>query len=122
MAVDVEIDVALLKSEIKKTYASVSQEPEPGLHLSDGSRLGRRPRLSTGATPLRPPFLKYSTSRRKRPAAWPGLPAGSRSPHRALATQGSRPRGSHASTPGLFAATGAGPRVLFAPCQDRVAR
>src|SRR5438876_6071190 len=28
MAVDVEIDVALLKSEIKKTYASVSQRPE----------------------------------------------------------------------------------------------
>ncbi len=28
MAVDVEIDVQLLKSEIKKTYASVSQEPE----------------------------------------------------------------------------------------------
>jgi len=28
MAVDVEIDVGLLKSEIKKTYASVSQEPE----------------------------------------------------------------------------------------------
>ena len=28
MAVDVEIDVDLLKSEIKKTYASVSQEPE----------------------------------------------------------------------------------------------
>jgi SAM-dependent methyltransferase len=28
MAVDVEIDVALLKSEIKKTYASVSAEPE----------------------------------------------------------------------------------------------
>jgi arsenite methyltransferase len=28
MAVDVEIDVALLKSEIKKTYASVSDEPE----------------------------------------------------------------------------------------------
>jgi len=28
MAVDVEIDVELLKSEIKKTYASVSQEPE----------------------------------------------------------------------------------------------
>jgi len=28
MAVDVEIDVKLLKSEIKKTYASVSQEPE----------------------------------------------------------------------------------------------
>jgi len=27
MAVDVEIDVALLKSEIKKTYTSVSQEP-----------------------------------------------------------------------------------------------
>jgi len=27
MAVDVEIDVELLKSEIKKTYASVSQEP-----------------------------------------------------------------------------------------------
>ena len=28
MAVDVEIDVDLLKSEIKKTYASVSEEPE----------------------------------------------------------------------------------------------
>ena len=28
MAVDVEIDLGLLKSEIKKTYASVSQEPE----------------------------------------------------------------------------------------------
>jgi SAM-dependent methyltransferase len=28
MAIDVEIDVGLLKSEIKKTYASVSQEPE----------------------------------------------------------------------------------------------
>ncbi len=28
MAVDVEIDVQVLKSEIKKTYASVSQEPE----------------------------------------------------------------------------------------------
>ena len=27
MAVDVEIDVELLKSEIKKTYASVSEEP-----------------------------------------------------------------------------------------------
>ena len=28
MAVEVEVDVELLKSEIKKTYASVSQEPE----------------------------------------------------------------------------------------------
>jgi SAM-dependent methyltransferase len=28
MAVDVEIDIGLLKSEIKKTYASVSDEPE----------------------------------------------------------------------------------------------
>src|ERR671927_423203 len=28
MAVEVEIDVAVLKSEIKKTYAAVSQEPE----------------------------------------------------------------------------------------------
>jgi SAM-dependent methyltransferase len=28
MAVDVDIDVALLKSEIKKTYACVSEEPE----------------------------------------------------------------------------------------------
>jgi arsenite methyltransferase len=28
LAVDVEIDVELLKSEIKKTYASVSEEPE----------------------------------------------------------------------------------------------
>ena len=28
MAVDFEIDVHLLKSEIKKTYASVSEDPE----------------------------------------------------------------------------------------------
>ncbi|MGH3135945.1 MAG: methyltransferase domain-containing protein [Gaiellaceae bacterium] len=28
MAIEVEIDVGLLKSEVKKTYASVSQEPE----------------------------------------------------------------------------------------------
>ncbi|HKI93335.1 MAG TPA: methyltransferase domain-containing protein [Gaiellaceae bacterium] len=28
MAIDVEIDIELLKSEIRKTYASVSQEPE----------------------------------------------------------------------------------------------
>jgi hypothetical protein len=28
MAVDVDIDVGLLKAEIRKTYASVSQEPE----------------------------------------------------------------------------------------------
>ena len=28
MATDVDIDIELLKSEIKKTYASVSQEPE----------------------------------------------------------------------------------------------
>ena len=27
MAIDVEIDIELLKSEIKKTYASVSAEP-----------------------------------------------------------------------------------------------
>src|SRR5213082_1093595 len=28
MTIDVDIDLALLKSEIKKTYASVSEEPE----------------------------------------------------------------------------------------------
>ena len=28
MAVELGVDVALLKSEIKKTYAAVSQEPE----------------------------------------------------------------------------------------------
>jgi hypothetical protein len=28
MAIEVEIDVELLKSEIKKTYASVSEQPE----------------------------------------------------------------------------------------------
>ena len=28
MAIDVEIDVQLLKSEIQKTYSSVSDEPE----------------------------------------------------------------------------------------------
>ena len=45
MAVDVEIDVELLKSEIKKTYAAVSEEPEQRLHLPDRARVGRRPRL-----------------------------------------------------------------------------
>jgi hypothetical protein len=32
-AVEVDIDVGLLKNEIKKTYASVSDESERGLHL-----------------------------------------------------------------------------------------
>ena len=36
MAVDVEIDVELLKSEIKKTYASVSEEPEKEFIFSTG--------------------------------------------------------------------------------------
>ncbi|HEY7731888.1 MAG TPA: methyltransferase domain-containing protein [Gaiellaceae bacterium] len=36
MATDVDIDVALLKSEIKKTYASVSEEPEQGFIFPTG--------------------------------------------------------------------------------------
>ena len=36
MAVDVEIDVRLLKSEIKKTYASVSEEPERDFSFPTG--------------------------------------------------------------------------------------
>jgi arsenite methyltransferase len=36
MAVDVEIDVELLKSEIKKTYASVSEEPEKEFNFPTG--------------------------------------------------------------------------------------
>jgi arsenite methyltransferase len=36
MAVDVEIDVELLRSEIKKTYASVSEEPERGFIFPTG--------------------------------------------------------------------------------------
>jgi SAM-dependent methyltransferase len=36
MAVEVDIDVQLLKSEIKKTYASVSDEPERGFIFPTG--------------------------------------------------------------------------------------
>src|SRR5881396_1448870 len=36
MAVEVEIDVQVLKSEIKKTYASVSQEPEKDFIFPSG--------------------------------------------------------------------------------------
>ena len=36
MAVDVELDVQLLKREIKKTYASVSQEPEKNFIFPTG--------------------------------------------------------------------------------------
>jgi SAM-dependent methyltransferase len=36
MTTDVDIDVALLKSEIKKTYASVSEEPEQGFIFPTG--------------------------------------------------------------------------------------
>jgi len=36
MTVDVDIDVGLLKSEIKKTYASVSEEPERGFVFPTG--------------------------------------------------------------------------------------
>jgi arsenite methyltransferase len=38
MAVDVEIDVELLKSEIKKTYSSVSQEPDRDFVFPTGRR------------------------------------------------------------------------------------
>jgi hypothetical protein len=46
MAVEVEIDVQVVKSEIKKTYASVSQEPEKDFIFPS---LGRRSGLSGGA-------------------------------------------------------------------------
>jgi arsenite methyltransferase len=53
MAVDVEIDVELLKSEIKKTYASVSEEPEKDFIFPTGRAwaedLGYPPEL--GAVP-----------------------------------------------------------------------
>ena len=41
MAVDVDIDVEILKCEIKKTYARVSERARDGLHLPDRARLGR---------------------------------------------------------------------------------
>ena len=41
MAVEVEIDVQVLKSEIKKTYASVSQEPQKDFIFP--TRRGRKP-------------------------------------------------------------------------------
>src|SRR5919205_4028836 len=50
MAVEVEIDVAVLKSEIKKTYASVSDEPERDFIFPTGRAwaedLGYPPELS----------------------------------------------------------------------------
>jgi hypothetical protein len=36
---EIGIDIALLKSEIQKTYSAVSQEPDRDF-ISDGSRLG----------------------------------------------------------------------------------
>ena len=36
MAAEVEIDVEVLKSEIEKTYASVSQEPEKDFAFPTG--------------------------------------------------------------------------------------
>ena len=51
MAVDVEIDVAVLKSEIKKTYASVSDEPDKDFIFPTGRSwaedLGYPPELAT---------------------------------------------------------------------------
>jgi SAM-dependent methyltransferase len=51
MTLEIEIDVGLLKSEIKKTYASVSQEPEKfrcrhrfARRRADGRRAGPRHR------------------------------------------------------------------------------
>ena len=41
MAIDVELDVQLLKSEIKKTYASVSQEPDKEAVFAELSRVLR---------------------------------------------------------------------------------
>jgi len=38
LAVDVDIDVAVLKSEIQKTYASVSAEPERDFIFRPGGR------------------------------------------------------------------------------------
>jgi hypothetical protein len=43
MAVEVEIDVQVLKSEIKKTYASVSQEPEKDYIFPTGRPWARSP-------------------------------------------------------------------------------
>ena len=57
MAVEVEIDVEVLKSEIKKTYASVSEQPEKALRcafellrriLRPPERLPRPPRVGVG--------------------------------------------------------------------------
>ena len=39
MVVELEIDLQVLKSEIKKTYASVSQEPERDFIFPTGRRL-----------------------------------------------------------------------------------
>src|SRR5213595_1861479 len=51
MAVEVEIDVQVLKQEIKKTYASVSQEPEKDFVFPTGRSsaedLGYPPELAT---------------------------------------------------------------------------
>jgi hypothetical protein len=56
MAVEVEIDVQVLTSEIKKTYASVSQDPEKDYIFPTGRSWARRPRLSGGARELVAPW------------------------------------------------------------------
>jgi hypothetical protein len=42
MAVDVDIDVEVLKCEIKKTYARVSEGARARIHLPDRASLGAR--------------------------------------------------------------------------------
>ena len=46
-----ELDVGLLKSEIRKTYASVSQEPDTDLVFPHRESLGGGPRLPTELVP-----------------------------------------------------------------------
>jgi hypothetical protein len=49
VATDVDIDIGLLKSEIKKTYAAVSEEPDRQFIFPDRTRVGRGSRVPTRA-------------------------------------------------------------------------
>jgi hypothetical protein len=72
MAVEVEIDVEVLKSEIKKTYASVSEEPEKDFIFPTGRASNRASTCSisaVGRAPTRSLPHRWSASKATSPAS-----------------------------------------------------
>jgi hypothetical protein len=73
MAVEVEIDVEVLKSEIKKTYASVSEEPEKDFIFPTGRASNRAASTcsisAVGWAPTRSLPHRWSASKATSPAS-----------------------------------------------------